>query len=123
MADMYLNIPIHSFVGTPVIIQLRQPLVLAEVVETQSLPHAHSRERQWIPTEAHDNQSVSASEFIRYAVITSISDNLAVVQWLAPSPAGPVIIESLIATKDILAVTRIVSPPPLPEPAKLIVQP
>lgn len=121
---------VSSYIGVPVLLQLRRPLIIPEIAETQALPHAGVKTRQWIPTEARGEDNLAeATEFIRYAVIVGfvvgfdrkIDDlQLMRVQWLAPSQAGPVVVETLIPLEDIAGVTRIVSPPPLPEEPKLI---
>ncbi len=88
MPDVYITPPARAFddfLGAPVLLQLKRPLLITQVTESRALTHAENKDRQWIPIEARaaDGESLAASEFIRYAVIKSAWDRCLLVQWVA----------------------------------------
>lgn len=120
-----------AFIGVPVLIQLKIPLLMLQVAEAQALPHTTLKTRQWVPTEARDTDAkpgseayiqapLSSTEFIKYATIDGYWGNALEISWLAPSVIGPVVVSSIIAESEIAAISRLPDPPPLPEPPKLV---
>ena len=110
---------IRQFLGKPVLMQFKIPLLMIEIREAQAISHADEPERrQWIPGEAYDGEPgasrLAVREYVRYAVIERFDRDLVFFSWLAPCVAGPATLTSFVHISDIAAVTLVNAAPPVP---------
>ncbi len=106
------------FLNTPVLIQLKIPLLGIIIQERQDLPQLSQGEKQWIPSPAMQAPSSATAEpipmtteTIQYAVIRSQELGWLEIEWITVSPNGVAIVSTLMHVEDIAFVTRVVSVP------------
>lgn len=110
---------IKNFYGQPVIVQLRFPLAAVEVKDKGKLPYADLNDKSyWIPNSKLENGSPTATQLIEFAVLRQLDEAGTVIEMVWTSvPAAPrpgqvmgttATIATLIDTRDIVAITRVV---------------
>lgn len=123
---------VAKFLGVPVLVQLKIPLVMATVIEKQALPYADDPSApQWIPSEVmagtQEDPIPVTTHLMRYAVLreTAESSDHLEMTWTGPGArkGSQVTFASLIDVGDIALVTRVIEviEGPAPEPNRIIV--
>lgn len=112
---------IKAFFGVPVLVQLKFPLAQVRVVGKSTIPYSdESDASQWIPEELFEEGSPIATQLVRYAVLHQLEEPGTLIEmvWatMGPTPNGAqlpltVTIATLIDSRDIVAITRVVSVP------------
>lgn len=124
MKDEKAKDPYASFFGVAVMVQLHAPLAMVVVTEKSPLPYSDQpREPQWIPSPDMIGESFVTVQMMKYAVLRDVPDSsLVEMHFIIPGkhPGTFVELATLIDTKDIAYVTRVVF---APEPPQLLVQP
>ena len=115
---------LKKYLGVPLVIQLKQPLVGVFVKVQEKGPHfADKTTAQWIPQPAASaGGAPEATQILQMAVISEIDEAMGCceVQWMsiAQSPRG--IIATLMDLDNISAVTRVVSVTEPEAPSRII---
>ena len=111
---------VKNFYGQPVIVQLRFPIAAVEVKEKGMLPYADLNDKAyWIPNSKMENGSPFATQLVAFAVLHQLEEAGTVLEMVWSSvPAEPrpgqimgtvATIATLIDTRDIVAITRVVA--------------
>lgn len=129
MTDPIDTSHLDHYFGVPVVVQLKFPLAAVKVSAKGRLPYADDpTASHWIPEPIMENGSPSGTQLLVYAVLHPIEGTtLLEVVWasvpdMPPEGSGALIgpigtLATVIESKDIVAVTRVVS---MPEASSLI---
>lgn len=114
---------LKKYLGVPLVIQLKQPLVGVFVRVKEKAPHFVDQEAtQWIPQPAMTDKGIESTQVLQLAVISEIDDAMGCceIQWNSVSPEPRAIIATLMDLDNISAVTRVVSVTESPAPSLII---
>lgn len=115
---------LQKYLGEPVVVQLKLPLVGIVVKTQESAPHFKTPSvPAWVPMAAAGPQGApEATQLLQGAVISEIDEAMGTceIQWLAISPSPRSVVATLMDLDNIAAVTRVVSVAPPPEPSRII---
>lgn len=128
---------VKEYFGVPVLVQLRFPIAGIMTQDKGKLPYAAEPDvSQWVPVAHMENGSPSGTQLVQCAVLCPIQDgspSVVEMRWSSiPAPPNPsqvaagammgstAVLATLIDTKDIVAITRVVS---VTEPSSLILKP
>lgn len=114
---------LKKYLGVPVVIQLKQPLVGIFVRAKEQAPHFTDKiSPQWIPQPATNDKGPEATQILQMAVISEIDDAMGCceIQWNSVLQEPRAIIATLMDLENISAVTRVVSVTEPPEPSLII---
>lgn len=118
---------VKDYMGVPVLVQLRFPLAGVTVSRKGKLPYADDPEKnQWVTEPFMEGGSPSATQLVAFAVLYPVTDGVAStleMRWSSipvPPPPGAglmgqvVTLATLIDSRDIVAITRVVAVPEAP---------
>lgn len=121
------NRPWADFLGIPVLVQLKGPMVGVVVRRTQGVGYADDKAAQWIPEPLGDDAGPTATQMIMFAVLRDAHDQrFLIMDWQAfpPNSAAPLnpplrnaTISTIVPMDSIAYVTRIVD---VIEPSRII---
>jgi hypothetical protein len=114
---------LKKYLGVPLVIQLKQPLVGVFVKVQEKAPHFSDKATaQWIPQPATSEKGTEATQILQMAVISEIDDAMGCceVQWMSIAQNPRSIIATLMDLDNIAAVTRVVSVAELDPPSLII---
>ncbi len=107
---------IKDFFGIPVLVQLKEPLVLTRVLGKSVIPYSDKpEESQWIPEESMSgppgtNSPPNATQLVRFAVLhPTTADAIIEMIWMCPgSQAGDAVqVATLVDLENIAYVSRV----------------
>lgn len=104
---------LQQYIGIPVLVQLKLPIVGSVVRYQQKLDYAEKPDvASWIPEPMMDESGPQATQMIQFAVLLEVegSDTMLEMRWMAPKTdvnqqLG--VIATLIDMDSIAAVTRV----------------
>lgn len=115
---------LKDYLGVPLLIQLKLPLVGVIVLQKVAFPHFKegSEVPVWVPQPATGKEGPEATQLLQGAVISRIDDAMGTceIQWLALGATPRTVIATLMDLDNIAAVSRVVSVTEPPEPSRII---
>lgn len=104
---------LQNYLGIPVLVQLKNPLVGVKIGGFQRLPFASEPEKaQWIPCPLAVEGRIEATQVLQFATLLEVdgSDTMLEIRWQMPR-ANPdereAVLATLIDLDSIAAVTRV----------------
>lgn len=113
---------LKKYLGVPLVIQLKNPLVGVFVrVKEKALHFSEPGTPQWIPQPAASDKGTEVTQVLQMAVISEIDEAMGCceVQWMSVAENPRSVIATLMDLDNISAVTRVVS---VAEPSSILLK-
>ncbi len=113
---------LKKYLGVPLVIQLKNPLVGVFVRVKEKAPYfADAANPQWIPQPAASDKGTEVTQVLQMAVISEIDEAMGCceVQWRSVTETPVGVIATLMDLENISAVTRVVS---VTEPSSILLK-
>jgi hypothetical protein len=113
---------LKKYLGVPLVIQLKNPLVGVFVRAKEKATHfSDPAAMYWIPQPAISDKGTEVTQVLQMAVISEIDDAMGCceVQWMSVAETPRTVIATLMDLENISAVTRVVS---VAEPSSILLK-